>query len=688
MWKNKLFSNRLFQIAILVIVSALVYLIRVGESTYFKDDWYYVYDAYIAGPSIFREMFSIDRPARGIFFEIYYSLFGPNALPYHLSAFIWRMLAVIGALWLFDMLWPKARRAAFFMAVLFALYPGYLWWISAIEYQPMIASLALQVFSMALTVKALQTDKSLSKALLVIGAILTGWAAIWLVDYAIGMEAFRFLCVFLLVRRSGQAVATPKTFIRAIRVWAINLITPLGFLIWRTLFFNNERKATDIGLQLGALFADPAGTFLRWLVQLLQSALNVGFMAWVVPFSQNFYGLRLRDMFPALFLSGIVVSLVLVTDRFIHRAENIASSRMPMNPVANFPAEATWLGLLGTLFGVLPVVLANRSVTFSLSHYALPASIAGVVFIAGLIYYISSHPVQIVLLAALTALAVMTHYSLLANALSEEKAIQEFWWQVSWRAPGIRPETTMLINYPSPNIGDDGLGVMEAPNLIYYSASSPNDLGLVHYNLSAISPSDENVKTILVGHLFRETAYRSHTVNFDYKNILVLSQPSDTSCVHVIDGNRPVLSAFDPGNIVLIASRSKIENVLTDVAPSVPQEFAFGPEPPHTWCYYYEKADLALQHGDWQRAASLGDEAMELKLTPEDQAEWMPFLEAYAILGDEKQVRNLSTKIGTDNFIRIQACLNLRNSGAVQSSITPAMQNLVRERFCRNVSDQ
>jgi len=28
-------------------------------------------------------MFSIDRPARGYFFELYYSLFGPQPLPYH-----------------------------------------------------------------------------------------------------------------------------------------------------------------------------------------------------------------------------------------------------------------------------------------------------------------------------------------------------------------------------------------------------------------------------------------------------------------------------------------------------------------------------------------------------------------------------------------------------------------------------
>ena len=43
-----------------------------------------------------------------------------------------------------------------------------------------------------------------------------------------------------------------------------------------------------------------------------------------------------------------------------------------------------------------------------------------------------------------------------------------------------------------------------------------------------------------------------------------------------------------------------------------PPPMLFGPEPPHTWCYYFQKADLARQRGDWDEVARLGDEAREL----------------------------------------------------------------------------
>ncbi len=684
---KRVFSQSWFQFAILIVASAFVYLPRVADLSYYKDDWYYIYDAYIAGASVFREMFSIDRPARGLFFEVFYNLLGPNALPYHMSAFAWRILAVGAALWLFNMLWPKERRTALLMAALFALYPGYLWWVSAIEYQPMMASLALQVSSIALTIKGIQADKLHLRIFWTCAAILTGWAYIWLVDYAIGAEVLRFLFVWVFVSRTKEPVNILRSLLGSLKVWAIYVLIPVGFLVWRTLFFSGERKATDIGLQLGVFFADPDSTLLRWMVQLIQSIINVGLAAWILPFSTYFFGLRLRDVLSALFLAFVVSFIVLWTAGSISPGEKDQPSNDGRTLPVNFSKDALVLGCLGVIFGVLPVVLANRSVTFNLSHYALPASLAGVLLITGVIQAINTSSLRMTIFAALIALAVLTHFAVMTNAITEERLLQNFWWQTTWRVPAIRSETTLVIHYPSANIGDDGFGVMEAPNLIYFPQAALDAQGDVHYNLSALSPSDKTVQTILVGNVYRETGYRSHTVNFDYENILILSQPLTTSCVHVIDGNRPVLSAADPGNLLLIASKSNIENINTAAPAAVPQKFAFGLEPEHNWCYYFEKADLAIQQQDWELAAALGDEAISLKLTPEDQSEWMPFVEAYAVLGNEKMVKNLSTRIGIDDFVRIEACLTLQNNQLIHTSASSELQELISEKYCRNVNE-
>ena len=77
-----------------------------------------------------------------------------------------------------------------------------------------------------------------------------------------------------------------------------------------------------------------------------------------------------------------------------------------------------------------------------------------------------------------------------------------------------------------------------------------------------------------------------------------LADRPENACVHVIYSQWPRYSEQDPDQILLLGQYSKNQNILTDAsAPRLP-EFIFGPEPDHTWCYYYQKAELALQEGN------------------------------------------------------------------------------------------
>jgi len=60
----------------------------------------------------------------------------------------------------------------------------------------------------------------------------------------------------------------------------------------------------------------------------------------------------------------------------------------------------------------------------------------------------------------------------------------------------------------------------------------------------------------------------------------------------------------------------------------------YGPEPEHGWCYYFEKADLARQMGDWDEVAQLGDKAFKLDDYPNSPIERFVFIEGYAHVGD------------------------------------------------------
>ena len=67
------------------------------------------------------------------------------------------------------------------------------------------------------------------------------------------------------------------------------------------------------------------------------------------------------------------------------------------------------------------------------------------------------------------------------------------------------------------------------------------------------------------------------------------------------------------------------------------------------WCYYFEKADLARQVGDWQTALELTDEAYAQSLYPQEPTEVLLVAEANAMTGNINRAVKLLTESGKRN---------------------------------------
>ena len=140
MLRSNIKSSKLLPILFLAFASALVYLPRIGEFTFFKDDWYFIYDGFTVGPQVFLDIALHTRPVRGPLYQFLFSLFDIHPLPYHLLLFIWRLLGGLGAYWLFNLLWPRQRGFNTFAALLVTIYPGFLWWTGGFEFQAYVLS--------------------------------------------------------------------------------------------------------------------------------------------------------------------------------------------------------------------------------------------------------------------------------------------------------------------------------------------------------------------------------------------------------------------------------------------------------------------------------------------------------------------------------------------------------------------
>ena len=97
---------------------------------------------------------------------------------------------------------------------------------------------------------------------------------------------------------------------------------------------------------------------------------------------------------------------------------------------------------------------------------------------------------------------------------------------------------------------------------------------------------------------------------------------------------RSAAKALTLSNLGQIVSSAK--------SPTLPE--ILGLEPAHTWCYYFEKADLARQSDDWEQVAAIGDQAFAIPYYPDDYSEYLPFIEAYARTGRWEDARNLTRK--------------------------------------------
>ena len=653
-------NSNLVALVLIVLGAALAYLPLVSRFGYSYDDWYLMYSAKAYGPQAFHAIFSIDRPLRAYLMIPAYMLFGEKALWYNLSAYLVRCLGGLAFWWLLKMLWPHARVADLAAALLFTIYPGFLSQPNAIDYQSHIVALSAAILSLALTVRFFLAQRLPEKLLWLGAAILTGWIYLGLMEYYIGFELIRFMLLLLLAARTRLDWMQR---LRQMLGWLPLAAIALGFLFWRLYIFVGERKATDVDVQLGAFRAAPVQTAIQWSMGLLQNVWEVMFSAWFVPLRQF---LPRMDLWQTLLGCGLGLLLVALSTALLSRLNDGDDS---------WHKEAILLGIGALFAGMIPVVLANRDVSFPYySRYTLISSTGAALVWIVLIFIIPRKWPRYVLLSGLLFLAVLTHFANSVVYAKEAASMNAFWWQVSWRIPDMERGTTLIAHYPLVSAQEDYF-IWGPANLIYYPDKVVPDV--IQPGVFAAIPDDATVGKVLAR--VRQVYYtRRNIVTYaNYRNLLILTQPSLDSCVQVIDGSQPEISSSETQRFAKMAPFSETEHILVNEPSHLPPAVVFGSEPAKGWCFYYEKAALARQRQDWPGVLRLADEANSKGLHPRDQIEWLPFLQGYAISGNIERLTAIAGQV-TDPAVRKQACQILGD----MNQLTPEIRAESGKLFC------
>jgi hypothetical protein len=104
-----------------------------------------------------------------------------------------------------------------------------------------------------------------------------------------------------------------------------------------------------------------------------------------------------------------------------------------------------------------------------------------------------------------------------------------------------------------------------------------------------------------------------------------------------------------------------------------------------SWCYYFEKADLSRQFGDYAEVVRLGNSALAEGKSPRTPSEWLPFLEGYLWQGDFSTAQTILHEIArAEGNYTSGVCYTLRRiAREAQYPFPEDISGLIKEHSCQ-----
>lgn len=624
----------------------LAYAVWIPFLGFYREDWYVIWNGVTRGANEFISMYASERPLMGYLYAILYPLFGNSAWLWGAYAFALRVLATILFWKLVSHLWPEPRWLATLAASLFALYPGFLQQVQPNCFQMHWHGITLAVLSLFSMVKAIKSKEQWQCVAYRVIALLSTAIYPFTMEYYIGLEGTR-AAVLLLVMQKKQPERLDQALLRWLREWLPYGVVIAGFLLWRAFVFETDRPTINIYRILTTYSSGYAYFMVRLVLELFRDTFESVVMAWFVPlYEQWYYGdykLLLLGCVFALVGVGLFAGLWKFVVFDLRHTEQQSSTRGEVR-------SAMMVGLFGVISALFPVVATLQAVRFTArdDRFTLPASLGVAILMAGLVASIPKDRVRNWIIGAFVFSSLLTHFYNSRYMIDYWQIQRQVWWQLSWRAPNIKRNTFLMVKLPPPYSFAEDYEIWAPANLLYYpDQSRPRLGGEVIYSEAILQLQWKGKET---------RRYRGIYINRDFDNPLILSLPNIKSCLHIFNGIQAELSSQSDPWVRLAARYSKIERILVEEEFQQPDEQIFGVEPPHSWCYYYQKASYYRQKGDWKAVIQLAKQVNEQHLKPYDVYEWLPFFVAHAMEGERTKAEEVAQHLLSDPNLVASLC--------------------------------
>ena len=605
---------------VLFIVAALAYGLFFWERGFYWDEapWTWIY--YRLGPAALTKTFSTSRPFWGMIYQLTMPLIGPYPWRWQLFMVIMRWLSAVLVWMLLRQVWPKDQRPALWGSLLFLVYAGLGQNFISLMYTHFYIVLNCFLFSLYLSVLALRKPER--RIPLTIAALAFSTVNLLTMEYFYFLEFVRVVLFWIVLEGDWK-----QKIRRAIIAFIPYFAVMLGVTFWRLFFFENQNASYSY-VTLELIRQNQLLGMAALIRNVFMAFWETVPHAWLFPFeAASVAELGLRSSVLAALLVLFSTLLIAVYLLYFNRPEQ-------SNPV--WVKEMFLLGFGAWLFagGSFWLVGIEPQLHFSADRFTLPFMLGSSLILVALIGLISSKPkLQYGLLSLFVAFSIGKQFETNIAYVRDWDVQRDLFWQMSWRIPSLEKGTTILTNdLPVTYFSDNSLS---GPLNWIYGREGEMD-HILYFASIRLNRGLPDLKPDLAF----EQNYLAKTFYGNTSQMVVINfEPP--RCLRVLD---PQIDLDNRLLVPLLRDAAVLSNVsLIRAEPPVKMPVSlYSPEPGHGWCYYFEKADLARQMGDWKQVVELGDTAFKLDDSPNDPVERFVFIEGYAHIGDWEQAIELS----------------------------------------------
>jgi hypothetical protein len=619
-------------LAILCVISFGLLIPWLG---FYWDDWPFIWLSHVVPPADLRYI-EIHRPLTGWLFMLLRPILGESPLRWQMFNLGNRWLIGVAMWWASLKVWPERREEAAWVAFAFTLYPGYGHQHVSVNSSRHLLPLAFLAFSFGLSALASRKPKSFWK--FTCGSITLSLISMLTTDYYFGLEMLRPIFIWAALEAYTGRIQRLE---RTLKSWLPSLTAWLIVVVWR--FFVIPQVYYQVSLS-GFELGDRSKVALQ-LVEWVRDLFEVGVVAWTGAYSPPH-----SDLSPnrALAFVAILATSAIIVAGYLWILRDIK----PPGAGSKSSAPDTWwagaivIGIAAMLGGAVPSWVTGLPIEleFSFDRLTLPMMMGAAFLLVGLLRAVRPHWLGLAVFAIAIGFAAGKHFRTALSFRADWDRQKALISQLLWRAPAIVPGTAILTQ-PLPLDYETDNSISALINWVYAPANRSDNLQYMVFDLKLRDwldirgPGNEQE----INHVYRTFA-KDHTFRFSGSTgqALVIYD-AYPACLRVVE---PLYDQFTTGYSSYLTEAIDLSR--TDLVIPIPSNRAqlppgiFGAEPQPSWCYYYEKADLARQIGDWDQAAQLAVAAVGQGGSPHHASEYGLFAEALARSGRLNEALDLT----------------------------------------------